>query len=75
MCPTVLQVADPTSWPMTEELFAHVTVAYVYDDAEWEATLQLVDDSTEYGLTGSVFATDRRAIVEADETLRSRRAT
>ena len=44
--PTVLQVTDPKSWPMTEELFAPVTAAYVYDDAGWEATLQLVDDST-----------------------------
>jgi 1-pyrroline-5-carboxylate dehydrogenase len=68
--PTVLQVADPKSWPMTEELFAPVTAAYVYDDAEWEATLQLVDDSTPYGLTGAVFGTDDRAIVEADQALR-----
>jgi 1-pyrroline-5-carboxylate dehydrogenase len=42
----------------------------VYDDAEWEATLQLVDDSTPYGLTGAVFGTDDRAIVEADQALR-----
>ena len=68
--PTVLQVADPKSWPMTEELFAPVAAAYVYDDAEWEATLQLVDDSTPYGLTGAVFGTDDRAIVEADQALR-----
>jgi 1-pyrroline-5-carboxylate dehydrogenase len=68
--PTVLQVADPKSWPMTEELFAPVTAAYVYEDAEWEATLQLVDDSTPYGLTGAVFGTDDRAIVEADQALR-----
>jgi 1-pyrroline-5-carboxylate dehydrogenase len=54
--PIVLQVADPKSWPMTEELFAPVTAAYVYEDAEWEATLQLVDDSTPYGLTGAVSA-------------------
>ena len=68
--PTVLQVADPKSWPMTEELFAPVTAAYVYDDAEWDATLPLVDDSTPYGLTGAVFGTDDRAIVEADQALR-----
>lgn len=68
--PTVLQVADPRSWPMTEELFASITAVYVYDDAEWDATLRLVDDSTAYGLTGSVFATDGRAIAEADEALR-----
>lgn len=68
--PTVLQVEDPRSWPMTEELFAPVTAAYVYDDAEWDATLRVVDDSTPYGLTGSVFATDEQAIAEADGALR-----
>ncbi len=68
--PTVLQVADPRSWSMTEELFAPVTAAYVYDDAEWAATVRLVDDSTAYGLTGSVFATDEGAIAEAEEALR-----
>ena len=55
---------------MTEELFAPITAVYVYDDAGWDATLQLVDDSTAYGLTGSVFATDGRAISEADKALR-----
>ena len=68
--PTVLQVEDPRSWAMTEELFAPVTAAYVYDDADWAATLDLVDSSTAYGLTGAVFATDERALAEADEALR-----
>jgi 1-pyrroline-5-carboxylate dehydrogenase len=68
--PTVLEVADPHSPYLTEELFAPVLAAYVYDDAEWEKTLRLVDTSTEYGLTGAVFATDERALAEADSALR-----
>jgi 1-pyrroline-5-carboxylate dehydrogenase len=68
--PTVLEVTDPYSPYLTEELFAPVLAAYVYDDADWEKTLQLVDTSTEYGLTGAVFATDERALAEADSALR-----
>ena len=68
--PTLLQVEDPHSDFMTEELFAPVTAAYVYDDADWDATLALVDSSTPYGLTGAVFATDDQALVEAEDALR-----
>lgn len=68
--PTLLEVTDPCSPFMTEELFAPVLSAYVYDDADWTKTLQLVDESTPYGLTGAVFASDERAIAEADEALR-----
>jgi 1-pyrroline-5-carboxylate dehydrogenase len=68
--PTVLEVSDPCSPFITEELFAPVLTAYVYDDRDWEGTLRLVDESTAYGLTGAVFAADSRAIAEADDTLR-----
>ncbi|MFD4599405.1 aldehyde dehydrogenase family protein [Streptomyces sp. NPDC058464] len=68
--PTVLEVADPHSPFMTEELFAPVTAAYVYEDADWEKTLRLVDESTAYGLTGAVFADDEQAIARAREVLR-----
>jgi 1-pyrroline-5-carboxylate dehydrogenase len=67
--PTVLEVTDPRSPFMTEELFAPVLTAYVYDDADWTDTLRLADESTIYGLTGAVFATDERAIAEADAAL------
>jgi 1-pyrroline-5-carboxylate dehydrogenase len=67
--PTVLEVTDPRSPFLTEELFAPVLTAYVYDDADWMDTLRLVDESTIYGLTGAVFATDERAIAEADAAL------
>ena len=44
--PTVLEVTDPHSPFITEELFAPVLTAYVYDDADWDETLRLVDEST-----------------------------
>jgi 1-pyrroline-5-carboxylate dehydrogenase len=68
--PTVLEVDDPTSPFITQELFAPVLTAYVYDDADWEATLRLVDESTPYGLTGAVFAEDEAAVRQADDALR-----
>jgi 1-pyrroline-5-carboxylate dehydrogenase len=68
--PTILEVSDPHSPFMTEELFAPVLTCYVYDDSDWEKTLDLVDTSTPYGLTGAVFATDERALAQADGVLR-----
>jgi 1-pyrroline-5-carboxylate dehydrogenase len=68
--PTVLEVDDPHSPFITQELFAPVLTTYVYDDAEWEQTLKLVDESTPYGLTGAVFASDEAAVREADAALR-----
>src|SRR4051794_2808184 len=68
--PTVLEVTDPASPFITQELFAPVLTVYVYDDADWERTLRLVDESTAYGLTGAVFAQDEEAVRQADEALR-----
>jgi 1-pyrroline-5-carboxylate dehydrogenase len=68
--PTILEVSDPTSVFITQEIFAPVLTAYVYDDADWEQTLGLVDESTPYGLTGAVFAEDAAAIEQADAALR-----
>jgi len=68
--PTVLEVDDPHSPLITQELFAPVLTTYVYDDADWEQTLALVDESTPYGLTGAVFAEDATAVQQADEALR-----
>ncbi|HEY7859262.1 MAG TPA: L-glutamate gamma-semialdehyde dehydrogenase [Candidatus Nanopelagicales bacterium] len=68
--PTVLEVEDPYSPFITEELFAPVLTTYVYDDADWDNTLRLVDESTAYGLTGAVFAQDAQAVAQADDALR-----
>jgi 1-pyrroline-5-carboxylate dehydrogenase len=68
--PTLLEVADPHSPFMTEELFAPILAAYVYDDKDWEETLRLVDETSEYALTGAVFASDEAALAQADTALR-----
>jgi 1-pyrroline-5-carboxylate dehydrogenase len=68
--PTVLEVPDPTSPFLTQELFAPVLTAYVYEDGAWDETLRLVDESTPYGLTGAVFAADPAVIEQADDALR-----
>jgi 1-pyrroline-5-carboxylate dehydrogenase len=68
--PTVLEVADPHSPFITQELFAPVLTTYVYEDADWEQTLALVDESTPYGLTGAVFAADAEAVRQANDALR-----
>lgn len=69
--PTVLLVADPQHQLMKEELFGPVLTVYVYDDSKWDDMLDLVDSTTEYALTGSMFITDRRALVQAQDRLRN----
>ena len=54
---------------MVRELFGPILTVFVYDDADWDKTLDLVDGSA-YALTGAVFATDRAAVREATNRLR-----
>jgi 1-pyrroline-5-carboxylate dehydrogenase len=68
--PTVIKANDPHFITMEEEIFGPVITIYVYDDAKFSETLNLVDSTSPYGLTGAVFATDRQAILEAYEKLR-----
>jgi len=68
--PTLVQVSDPGYRLMCEEVFGPVVAVYVYPDARWSETLDLVDRGTPYGLTGAVFATERAPIREAFERLR-----
>ena len=68
--PTLVEVDDPRHRLMQEEIFGPVVTAYVYDDARWPETLDLVDSTSPYGLTGAVFARDRAAIQEAAARLR-----
>ncbi|MDG1570817.1 L-glutamate gamma-semialdehyde dehydrogenase [Robiginitalea sp. M366] len=67
--PTVILTTDPHYVTMETELFGPVVTVYVYEDADWEATLQLVDQTSEYALTGAVISTDRYAISQATEAL------
>ena len=68
--PTLIQVENPNYRIMCEELFGPVLSLYVYPDAKWLETLDLVNRTSPYALTGAVFAQDRRAQGEADRALR-----
>jgi 1-pyrroline-5-carboxylate dehydrogenase len=68
--PTLVETSDPGYKLLCEEIFGPVVTAYVYDDAKWAETLEVVDRTSPYALTGAVFAQDRRAIIEASSTLR-----
>ena len=67
--PTVIVTTDPKYTTMETELFGPVVTIYIYEDADWTATLQLVDTTSEYALTGAVLAKDRYAIEEATKAL------
>ena len=67
--PTVIETEDPEFRTMREELFGPVVTAYVYPEKDWDDTLELVDRTAPYGLTGAVFARDREAIEDAHEKL------
>lgn len=67
--PTVIVTTNPHYTTMETELFGPVVTVYVYEDAKWEETLKLVDETSAYALTGAVFATCRYAIDEAVKAL------
>jgi len=67
--PTTFVTEDPHFKTMCEEIFGPVLTIYVYDPENWKETLQLVDQTSPYSLTGCVFANDRQAIVEATTAL------
>jgi 1-pyrroline-5-carboxylate dehydrogenase len=69
--PTLVEAKDPGYRLLCEEIFGPVVTAYVYDDAKWEETLSIVDQTSPYALTGAVFAQDRRAVVQATSALRN----
>jgi 1-pyrroline-5-carboxylate dehydrogenase len=68
--PTLLVCDDPRYDTMERELFGPIVSAYVYPDGSWDRTLDLVNESSPYGLTGAVFARDRAAIDQASGVLR-----
>ncbi|EON97063.1 putative delta-1-pyrroline-5-carboxylate dehydrogenase protein [Phaeoacremonium minimum UCRPA7] len=69
--PTVIESSDPKSRFMSEEVFGPFVCLYVYDDAEFGPKLfQLIDETTEYALTGAIFSKSRAAIIQATDELR-----
>ena len=69
--PTVIVTTNPKYATMETELFGPVMTIYVYEDAKWTETLKLVDETSEYALTGAIFSQDRYAIAEATEALKN----
>ncbi|WP_108424250.1 L-glutamate gamma-semialdehyde dehydrogenase [Flagellimonas amoyensis] len=69
--PTVILTTNPKYETMYTELFGPVVTVYVYEDKDWSKTLELVDGTSEYGLTGAVLAKDRYAIDEATKALQN----
>lgn len=68
--PTVIEAKDPKYTTMCEEIFGPVLSIYVYDARKYEETLEIVDNTSPYALTGAVFATDRAAVDLATKKLR-----
>ncbi len=68
--PTVIVSDDPRSDTMVRELFGPILTVHVYDDADWEPTLELVDTTSPYALTGAVWAQDRAAGYQGLDRLR-----
>ncbi len=67
--PTVIESKDPSSLTMCEEIFGPVLTVYVYHSENFEQTLELVDSTSPYALTGSIMAKDRYAIELATKKL------
>lgn len=67
--PTIIVTKDPNYVTMCEELFGPVLTIYVYDEDKFEETLEIVDKTSIYALTGAILATDRYAIELASKKL------
>ncbi|CCG54283.1 1-pyrroline-5-carboxylate dehydrogenase [Flavobacterium indicum GPTSA100-9 = DSM 17447] len=67
--PTIILTTNPKYKTMETELFGPVLTIYIYEDAEWSSVLKLIDETSEYALTGAVFSEDRYAINEAAKAL------
>ena len=69
--PTLIQTEDPGYRLLCEEIFGPVVTAYVYPDDTWVETLDIMDRTSPYALTGSVFSRDRTGVREAMSALRN----
>lgn len=67
--PTIIKTTNPHFKLMEEEIFGPIFTLYVYDDDKFDETLKICDETSIYGLTGSIFARDRLAIAKAADIL------
>ena len=68
--PTIILTTNPHFKTMQEEIFGPVMTLFVYDDKDYAATLELCNSTSPYALTGSIFANDKYAMVQASKALR-----
>ena len=68
--PTIILTDNPKFRTMEEEIFGPVLTLYVYEDKDFEKALHLCDETSPYALTGSIFAQDRKAVIQAADVLR-----
>lgn len=68
--PTIVVTTNPHHQLMEEEIFGPVLTIYVYEDDDFEATVDLVDQTSPYGLTGAIFARDREVVDMVTRKLR-----
>ncbi|MFO7998363.1 MAG: L-glutamate gamma-semialdehyde dehydrogenase [Bacteroidales bacterium] len=68
--PTVILTRDPQFITMEEEIFGPVLTIFLYEDKDFEKTLELCDATSPYALTGAIFSKDRHATIKACATLR-----
>ena len=68
--PTVILTNDPKYVTMREEIFGPVITIYLFDDDKFEETLLLVDQTSEYALTGAILSKDRNVIEKATKILK-----
>ena len=68
--PTIIETTDPNYVTLKEEIFGPVLTIYIYDENKFEETMDLVDNTSNYALTGSIISTNRKAIELATERLR-----
>ena len=69
--PTVVVTSNPKFRTMVEEIFGPVLTIFVYEDDQWTETLKLVDETSDYALTGAIFSADRYAAIEATKALQN----
>ena len=67
--PTTILTTDPYFKTMTEEIFGPVLTIYLYDPEKWDETIQLVESTSDYGLTGCIIANDNEKIAQATKEL------
>ena len=69
--PTLIRAKDPKNWTMATEFFGPIMTLYVYEDDKWEETLELVNTTSPYALTGAIFSSDRYAAEQATHFLQN----